>query len=78
MRKDTQNAIELSDEQQEFLTHAKQGKNILVDDCIGSGKTTAIQHLCNELSSDLKILYLTYNKLLKVDAKSKIKKKNPE
>lgn len=68
--------IKLSAEQQLFIEKALQGENILVDACIGSGKTTAIQKLCNELPSEKKVLYLTYNKLLKLDAKSKIKKKN--
>ena len=68
--------FQLSDEQQIFIEKALQGENILVDACIGSGKTTAIQNLCNELPSKKKVLYLTYNKLLKLDAKSKIKKKN--
>lgn len=66
---------ELSDEQQELIALAKEGKNVLVDACIGSGKTTTIQVLCNELS-DKKILYLTYNTLLKIDAKEKIKSRN--
>ncbi len=66
----------LSDEQNNFVSMALTGKNVLVDACIGSGKTTAIQELCNMLPSSKKILYLTYNKLLKVDAKQKIKKKN--
>jgi hypothetical protein len=66
----------ISDEQQIFIEQALQRKNILVDACIGSGKTTAIQNLCNELPSKKKVLYLTYNKLLKIDAQSKIKKKN--
>ena len=66
----------LSYEQQIFIEKALQGENILVDACIGSGKTTAIQNLCNELPSKKKVLYLTYNRLLKLDAKSKIKKKN--
>ena len=66
----------LSYEQQIFIEKALQGENILVDACIGSGKTTAIQNLCNELPSKKKVLYLTYNKLLKIDAQSKIKKKN--
>ena len=35
--------LELSSEQNEFITKALDGKNILVDACIGSGKTTAIQ-----------------------------------
>ena len=59
----------LSDEQELFLHKALLGENILVDACIGSGKTTAIQHLCRALPKTTKILYLTYNKLLKLDAK---------
>lgn len=66
----------LSSEQQLFISTAKEGKNILVDACVGSGKTTAIQWLCAELPDNLNILYLTYNKLLKLDAKKKIKNKN--
>ena len=68
--------LQLSEEQQLFIERALQGKNILVDACIGSGKTTAIQSLCNELPDKRKVLYLTYNRLLKLDAKSKIRKKN--
>lgn len=66
---------ELSEEQQELIALSKKGMNVLVDACIGSGKTTAIQVLCNELS-DRRILYLTYNKLLKIDAREKIRGKN--
>lgn len=66
----------LSPEQQMFIETAKEGSNILVDACIGSGKTTAIQHLCDELPPDKKILYLTYNRLLKLDAKAKIKNRH--
>lgn len=66
--------IALSDEQKLFIDRALQGENILVDACIGSGKTTAIQNLCNRLPHEKRILYLTYNKLLKIDAKSKIKR----
>lgn len=65
----------LSKEQQEFMGLAQLGHNILVDACIGSGKTTAIQSLCNVLTSK-RILYLTYNKLLKLDAKDRIKNRN--
>lgn len=68
--------LKLSSEQQLFIEKALQGKNILVDACIGSGKTTAIQNLCNELPNNKKVLYLTYNKLLKLDAKAKINRKN--
>ena len=73
---DTPLDFQLSNEQQLFIEKALQGENILVDACIGSGKTTAIQNLCNELSSKKKVLYLTYNRLLKLDAKSRISKKN--
>lgn len=72
----TRSILKLSREQQLFIEKALQGKNILVDACIGSGKTTAIQSLCNELPSNKRILYLTYNKLLKLDAKAKINKRN--
>lgn len=68
--------IVLSEEQNLFIEKALEGKNILVNACIGSGKTTAIQHLCQLYPSDKKILYLTYNKLLKLDAKEKITNPN--
>lgn len=68
--------IKLSVEQQHFIEVALSGKNILVDACIGSGKTTAIQQLCAAYPSRKKILYLTYNKLLKLDAKAKIHQRN--
>ena len=67
---------ELSSEQKEFISKALDGNNILVDACIGSGKTTAIQHLCNAFPPDKKILYLTYNRLLKLDAQEKIRGSN--
>lgn len=65
----------LSDEQNHFIDLVLEGKNVLVDACIGSGKTTSIQALCNEIP-DKKILYLTYNMLLKIDAQSKLQQKN--
>lgn len=65
----------LSNEQERFVKEACLGKNILVDACIGSGKTTAIQELCNRLPGK-RILYLTYNKILKLDAKAKIMNRN--
>lgn len=68
--------LSLSDEQQDFVNKALSGNNILVDACIGSGKTTAIQYLCNEFPNTKKILYLTYNRLLKLDAKARIRGKN--
>ncbi len=68
--------IKLSEEQQRFVDVAKSGKNVLVDACIGSGKTTAIQMLCDLLPTKKRILYLTYNRLLKIDAQAKIRRRN--
>lgn len=68
--------LTLSEEQEKFIDIAQKGHNILVNACIGSGKTTAIQHLCEVLPFKKRILYLTYNRLLKIDAKSKIHNKN--
>lgn len=65
------NYDKLSDEQKLFIKYGTEGHNILVEACIGSGKTTAIQALCNEIRGR-NILYLTYNKLLKLDAKARI------
>lgn len=62
----------LSNEQQQFIDLALRGKNILVDACIGSGKTTTIQCLCNMIRQEKRVLYLTYNKLLKLDAQARI------
>ena len=66
---------DLTKEQQMLIDKAKNGENVLVDACIGSGKTTAIQVMCNEITNK-NIVYLTYNRLLKLDAKEKIKSKN--
>jgi hypothetical protein len=66
---------DLTDEQQYMIELVRKGKNVLVDACIGSGKTTAIQVLCDQFN-DKRILYLTYNRLLKIDAQSKILNSN--
>lgn len=66
---------DLSDEQRAVIDSAQVCENILVDACIGSGKTTTVQVLCNELSAE-KILYLTFNRLLKLDAQAKIMSPN--
>ena len=71
-----QNKLKLTGEQEALISNAMLGKNVLVDACVGSGKTTTIQALCNALPGDKKILYMTYSKLLKLDARAKIRQKN--
>lgn len=66
--------ITLTLEQELFIQSALDGHNVLVDACIGSGKTTAIQALCDRIDRRKNILYLTYNKLLKQDARAKIRR----
>ena len=68
--------VNLSDEQKHFVDLALEGHNVLVDACIGSGKTTSIQELCNKFPKTTKILYMTYNRLLKLDAQDKIVGRN--
>ena len=67
--------ITLTDEQQFFIDSALAGKNILVDACIGSGKTTTIQKACEYLNPK-RVLYLTYNRRLYDDACRKIHDQN--
>jgi hypothetical protein len=77
-KRNTKSKVELTSEQEGVINTALRGRNVWVEACIGSGKTTTIQELCNRIGAGKKVLYLTYNKLLKVDAKSKIKNKNVE
>ena len=76
MKNTNSSGICLTEEQQVFIESALSGKNILVDACIGSDKTTAIQQLCNMLPDEKEVLYLTYNTLLKHDAQQKITNAN--
>ena len=71
-----ENMMELTKEQQTLIDYALAGHNVMCNACIGSGKTTTIQRLCMELPKDKKILYLTFNASLKLDAKRKITLKN--
>lgn len=68
---------ELSDEQVLFLRHVIAGHNVLVDACIGSGKTFSINEACRRCR-DKKIIYFTYNRRLMEEAKGKIKLENVE
>lgn len=69
--------IKLSEEQNKIIELVGEGKNIFVDACIGAGKTTLLNAI-SESFPRKKILYLTYNKLLKEDAKKKIRSRNTE
>lgn len=63
----------LSAEQERMIQKAVlYWRNVLVDARIGSGKTTAIQALCNRIPADKFVVYLTYNKSLKEDAQHRI------
>lgn len=57
-----------SDEQQEIISHFKDGYNIKIEAVAGSGKTTTLLHIVKEarkLDSSLYVLLLTYNRKLK-------------
>jgi CRISPR/Cas system-associated exonuclease Cas4 (RecB family) len=63
----------VSKEQKYILINSDN--NIIVDAVAGSGKTTTILHLAdvyNKISSDDKILLLTYNKKLKFETRKRI------
>ena len=63
----------LSKEQQDVVDAAVDGQDVIVDATVGSGKTSTIMALCNEMGGDRKILYLTYSKLLKKDAQRRVR-----
>lgn len=63
----------LSDEQQAVVDAVGAGHNVIVDAVAGSGKTATIQRLCAQASGrGLRVLYLTYSRLLKVDAQARV------
>lgn len=61
----------LSDEQKHVLELVASGRDVHVEACVGSGKTTTLQAICHA-NKGLRILYLTYNRLLKSDARQRI------
>ena len=67
----------LSDEQQIILNTVKTGKNVVVDAVAGTGKTTLILSIAENLV-DKKILQMTYNKSLKFEVREKINEKKLE
>jgi hypothetical protein len=60
-----------SPEQQLVLDHVRQGKNVIVEACAGSGKSTTILSLAQSLPH-LRILQFTYNKMLRLEIKDKV------
>lgn len=70
----------LSDEQKEIVRHVARGEDVIVDACVGSGKTTTLQAICRRFRNSTHLratthgraLYLTYNQLLKNDARNSI------
>ena len=65
--------IDFTDEQLSVLDFVKEGYDVLVDACIGSGKTTVLQEACRVLKlAGKKVLYLTYNRRLLEEARKRI------
>ena len=62
----------LSDEQQFILDNVKKEKNVIVDAVAGSGKSTTVLSIAQELKTK-NILQLTYNSSLRTEIKEKIK-----
>jgi len=65
--------ITLSEEQQIILNHIKNGKNVVVDSCAGTGKTTLILSVAKALP-DKKLLQMTYNSMLRHEVKERVKR----
>jgi hypothetical protein len=63
----------MSDEQSVVYQHIKNGDNVIVDACAGSGKSTCILSIAKEMP-DVKFLQLTYNAMLRREIVSKITK----
>lgn len=63
----------LSEEQRHILLEVKSGKNVVVDACAGSGKTTLILYTAKELNRR-KFLQMTYNSMLRHEVAERVKK----
>lgn len=62
---------EPSQEQQIILDHVRDGKNVVVDACAGSGKSTTILS-CAKYLPDVKMIQFTYNAQLRKEIGAKI------
>ena len=63
----------MSEEQRKVLDFIRSGKNVIVDACAGSGKSTTILSIAKELTGK-KIRQFTYNSQLRFDVKENIRK----
>jgi hypothetical protein len=63
----------MSEEQRRVLDFIRSGKNVIVDACAGSGKSTTILSIAKELTGK-KIRQFTYNSQLRFDVKENIRK----
>ena len=61
----------VSAEQQNIITSVENGKNVQVDACAGSGKSTTILSAAKAMSTK-KFLLITYNKSLRKEIKEKV------
>jgi hypothetical protein len=61
----------VSDEQQNIITNVENGKNVQVDACAGSGKSTTILSTAKALP-DKSFLLITYNKSLRKEIQEKV------
>jgi len=64
--------LEPSSEQQDIIDHIKQGRNVIVDACAGSGKSTTILS-CAKQIPEKRFLQITYNSMLRMEIKEKVK-----
>lgn len=60
-----------SEEQQQIIDYMIEGKNVIVDACAGSGKSTTILSLAKQISNK-KILQITYNSALRKEIRDKV------
>jgi predicted GIY-YIG superfamily endonuclease len=61
-----------SEEQQQIINHIKNGYNVVVDACAGSGKSSTILAAASQLSNK-QITQITYNSMLRHEIREKIK-----
>lgn len=66
---------DLTSEQFRVLEELEKGNCVVVDSIIGAGKTKVLQAVADGFPNS-RVLYLTYNRLLKMDAQERIKNRN--